>query len=516
MRATQFLPRTTRARLWALSSVALVGAAVGACSASLDFIECRQPSDCERFIGSGQLRCDNGACVPADCEKHSECGELGESFVCGLQGVCVDAERDGCALAVIPGGELGDDPVLMVGAIVDQGTPAGDAAAAAISLAVSDFNAGASLADGSQVALVICDNDGESVASRDAAEHLATKVGVPAIVGPLEEDAFAAVGEQVSVVPGNSIFTISPTAIAPLDFQDPNLLWRASPSAAFHAAAFKARIAELKPDSAVMLWRSDRYGISIYEGLTDEVGEQRVVNGIPQQANISFTDSAQAKEHFDALVKLLAKPDLIILVGGDEMGEVVKHIGASDLAGTKILISDRALPGLGAALTEAQDAKLTAGIEVIAPQRSSGNEGILAQRLSERSPGTLFNEEAILSYDAAMATLLAMRAVPQAQRVLGPPIAASVSRLISGEKVSFSDVDTFVAAAAAGLGGGASIDVVGFSGELAFNGGTKWREPCVDFIGWEFSEVEGLVAVPKRTLTFMCPEPVPVGTWSEP
>ena len=511
------LTRTLRhsaAGLAALGLLTLAGAAgLGACSASLDLRYCERDADCQRFSADGPLRCDvpSGVCMTATCDGHDECAALGDGFVCGLKSLCVDALVDGCEFAVLPGGKV-EDPTVVVGAIVDRGAPVGDATLAAMRLAIEDFNSKATLADGSRIALLACDGEGTSSGARSAAEHLA-KVGVPALLGPGEDDAFLTVGEKVSVITGNNIFTITPTAAAPIGFADPtSLLWRATPSTPFQGQAIQDRVSDLEPATAVLLFRNDLYGLTLFDGATVvDADNNWVLPGVPQQSNLSYTNAAEAIAAYDTLLGVIPAPEVLVVLGGDEVGPLLGHIAASGKVPPKILIADRGLAAVPPALVEAGSAALLASIEVIAPLRSHPENGpLFAARFAAKFPGLTVSDEVNLAYDAAMVTVAAMRAIPANKRILGPTIAASIARLTSGAAVSFNDFDglSFIPTIAAQLDMGSAVDLVGVSGELDLKGG----EPCSPMIAWAFSDLAAPVAKVAGSYEFTsCP--AITGSW---
>ncbi len=491
---------------------ALVASVSGACSASLDFSECSKDSDCDRFDGAEPLRCESNTCVAATCSDNSTCASLGDDQLCGLDELCVDAlEVDGCKWLVLPGGEI-NDSLTVIGAVYDASSAIGPLVRASFVLAVEDFNAGATLGNGNQVGLIGCDSGGDLDQAKDAATHLAENVGVPAILGPLEDDAFIHVAEKVSVKAGNLIFTMSPTAIAPSTFSDSNVVWRTIPGAAYHGQAIAQRIADAGYESAIMVFRGDNYGLGLYKALTVEVGGQQVIEGVSNQSHLSYSVDEDGSGQIETLLTGSPNPDVIVLLGGDEVGEQLKKIVALGVLPKRILISHAGLRGVQSAIIEVGDADFAGRIEMIAPLSAHPtNAPLLYERLQATS-NVVLGAEAPLAYDAAMTTLLAMRAIDGGTAITGPTIAPRMSKLTAGSPISFGEIEgyKFVKAAADALGLGNSIDVIGTSGDLSFV--PEFGQPCGPFVAWGFDDVAVPLPVLRSSFTVNCPDTT--GSWS--
>jgi len=493
-------------------SGALVASLSGACSASLDFSECSKDSDCDRFDGAEPLRCEDNVCVVAICSDNLTCANLGDDQLCGLDELCVDAlQVPGCKWLVLPGGEV-NNKLTVIGAVYDGSSAIGELVRAAFVLAVEDFNAGASLGNGNQVGLIGCDSGGDLDQAKDAAVHLAENVGVPAILGPLEDDAFIHVAQKVSVKAGNLIFTMTPTATAPISFSDSGILWRTIPGADYQGAAIAQRISDAGYESAVMVFRGDNYGLGLYQALTVEVEGQRVIEGVKSQSHLSYGVAEDGSGQIETLLSGSPNPDVIVLLGGDEVGEQLKKIVALEILPKRILISHAGLRGVQSALIEMGDADFAGRIEMIAPLSAHPtNAPLLYERLQATS-NVVLGAEAPLAYDAAMTTLLAMRAIDGATAITGPTIAQRMSRLTGGSPISFGDIEgyKFVKSAADALSLGNTIDVIGTSGDLAFE--PEFGQPCGPFVAWGFDDV--VVPLPELRSTFTVDCPEATGSWS--
>lgn len=516
MRAmTMISPRSRLARCLLVGGAALLGA----CSATLDFRQCQSDSDCKRFTEEGPLRCnlESAVCVTATCKGHDDCGELGADFVCGYDNLCVEAVDDACEFAVLPGDKI-EDPMVVIGGIVDASSASGKAAKAAMTMAVEDFNAKAAFANGGAAALMICDGEGTEAASKKVAEHLVTTVGVTTLLGPQEDDLFVAIAEKVSLAAGNNIFSMSPTAIAPLSIDDKSLVWRTTPSAWLHGHVLKSRITAIGANSAVVLFHNDRRSVALFEAVTDvDMNNNRLimVDGLTQQTNLSYVDGAGGSAAYDTLVGLVKSPDLLIIFGGEEVTEILAHVASQPTLPGRIIVSDQALAALPAALAGIGSQDFVDRLEVLSPVRADPTNGpLFAARFAAKNADLPYDDAVGLGYDATMVSLLAMRTVPKDKRFLGPTIAAGMVRLSSGVPVSFNDFETlaFVETADTELGKGASIDLTGVSGDLKFEDG----ELCAPFVALGFGEVANPAATVARTYSFSsCAAAKVGGAWDK-
>ncbi len=483
----------------------------GACAASLDFSECSEHEDCKRFGSDVLLRCENALCVEAVCKdkKNSSCDGLDGAHVCDLDGVCVDAlEISGCEFVVLPGDKITDD-LTLVGAIYDETSAVGKLAIEAFALAIDDFNGAAKLANGNQIGLIACDNGGDAGAAREAAAYLAESVGVPALLGPIVDDTFINVVKNVSVKTGNLIFTMTPTASASYSFSDSGVIWRTIPGVEYQGAALRARIVDAGYASALMVFRGDNYGLGIYNALTEEVDGTRVIPGVQTQSLLSYGVAGDGVSELEKLLAGNMSPDLVVLLGGDEVGAQIQLMASLGVTPKRILTSHAGLRGVQSAIIEIGDQDFTNHIEMIGPLSSHPeNVQVLYNRLLERNPNLVLGTEAPLAYDAAMTTVLAMAAIGATKKITGPTISQQMPRLISGVQISF-DESAFVQLAVDELALGNSIDLVGTSGDLAFV--QSLAQPCSPFVAWGFPDIAAPAPVANATFTFACPDMT--GSW---
>jgi ABC-type branched-subunit amino acid transport system substrate-binding protein len=503
-------------RIGVLAALAGCGAVAGACTAALDFTECRSDADCEKFFTADNkpMQCAEFQCVPRDkCEGNSQCAGLGEGFVCTVSGDCVEVVSDNCAAPVYPDGEPGDDVVLIGSIVAKSGADAalGEASEKAILQAVKDFNDAATLQDGkTRVALVACDSKGNVAQARQAARHLGEDLAVPVIIGPLDDDELLDVAENVSVANGVRAFTHSPTATADIDFPDMDLVWQTSVAAAFQGRAIGQLITldigagVLTDPTAVFLFSQDAYGYSMYYALASEKQDGKP-NRIPELAGQQLSSYTNAETGAAAIDKYIpgAPPDVLILLGGPEVADLLKHYATKGVPWpTRVYVGHRS----AAAVTGLGLAGLADSLRVVGPDLETAQFVEVRKRIDPEGPA-----EMALAYDATMATLLAMAAIPASSPIAGPTIAKNMARLSdpAGAEISFGEAPkVFVKAAADALKAGMNLELQGASGPLDYvDGGTN----CGDLAAFGLDDAGGALAVVAR-YTADCPETV--GNWA--
>ena len=497
-----------------LTLVGGVGAALGACSAVLDFTECREDADCGEFFTEDMkpMRCSNAQCVArTKCSSNSQCTGLGEGFICSLTGACAATASEQCAAPIYPGGEPTDE-VVFIGSIVDKSGPEkelGLAAEAAFVQALTDFEAGGgTLRNGKQVALIPCDSGGSTLNAEAAGKHLGNILNVPAILGPLDDDELIRVGKNVSIVNGVFAYTNSPTATAELGFVDQSLVWLTNTDSKIQGRSFGLHLAyEIARDSfgtpdpkATLLFAQDGYGYSMYYALATEPDGQ--INRIPEiggQAISSYRDVAGGKKALDSF----GETDILIIIGGAEVAELLAYYKASDKPWpTRVYIAQRSF----AAVTKLADTTLVPSLRAIGPDIETENLTAVRARIGDKAAPA----EVGLAYDAAMVTLLGMSVHAGSEPITGVAIREAMKKLNDpmGTKVSFGDAPgTFVKAAVAALADG-NVDLDGASGPLDYrDDGTM----CGNMVAHALS-ADGKKLVATDRFTTDCSGAV-TGTW---
>ena len=481
------------------SGVFAVGALAGACTATLDFTECREDSDCSQFFSDDNkpMHCESFQCVPGDgCASNSECAGLGEGYVCTVVKTCVQAASDHCAAPVYPDGMTSDDVVLIGSLVAKDGPDAavGEAVETAILQAVKDFNATTKLQSGKGVALVACDTKGTKDDAKEAATHLGEDLAVPAILGPLADVELAEVAQRVTLINGVRAFTHSPLAAAELKFPDSDLVWQTQVAARYQGAAIGNHLAYEKeqgtfPDSpaTVMLFNQvDNYGYAMYYAIATEKTDGEI-NRIPQAGSQKISSYKSAEDGIAKLSSYVApNTEALILVGGPEVAEILASYAQTGNPWPKRVYVG---PRSGAAIAAMGDANLSESLRLVGPDL--GGEVALAvqARVDAQAP------EVALAYDATMATLLAMSGIGSGSAVTGPSIVKNMARLndAMGTPISFGDdPKTFIKDAVDALVRGETLQITGASGQLEYqdDGSVCGELTAFSFDGSAFTAVD--------------------------
>jgi hypothetical protein len=500
-----------------LSLAGGIGLLAGACSAVLDFTECREDADCGEFFTDDNrpMRCADAQCVPrTKCTANSQCTGLGEGYICSLTGSCAATTSEHCSAPIYPNGKASED-VVFIGSIVDKTGPdatLGKAAEAAFIQALDDFDAGGGkLVSGKQVALIPCDSAGSVTNAEAAARHLGSSLNVPAILGPLDDDELARVGEKVSVVSGVLAYTNSPTATAELEFEDQNLIWMTNTPAVIQGRSFGVHLKYeidngIFPDDSprtTLLFAQDDYGYSMYHALATDMPEGDI-NRIPEVSSQSIS-SYRDLESGKAGIDKFGDAEILILFGGPEVADLLEYYkGLGKPWPLRVYVAQRSFPAIKALA----DDTLIPVLRAIGPDLETENLAKVRTRIGDtKSPA-----EAGLAYDAAMVTLLGMSVHKGNEPITGLAIRASMSRLNdpAGLAVSFGDAPaTFVKAAIGAITGGKAINVTGASGNLDYRtDGTV----CGDMVAFGLS-ADAKDLVPVDRFATDCPDQI-TGTWS--
>lgn len=506
---------TTRSVL--LSLAGGIGLLAGACSAVLDFTECRDDSDCADFFTDNKpMYCSESQCkTRSKCTSNSQCAGLGEEYICSLTGACAATTNEQCAAPIYPGGKASDE-VVFIGSIVDKtgaDKDLGLAAEAAFVQALDDFHAGGgALRDGKQVAIIPCDSGGSVTTAEAAAKHLGNNLNVPAILGPLADDEFTRVAEKVSVINGVLAYTNSPTAAIPLDFSDSSdLIWQTNVSVNIQGRAFGTHLKhEIDADAfgtptpkVTLLFILDDYGYAMYYALaTDKkAGEINRIPEVSSQVISSYRDLEDGKAKLDGF----GDTDVLIILGGAEVADLLKHYKDSgDPWPTRVYVAERSF----AAVAKLGDTTLVPNLRAIGPDLETANYAKVKARIGADAT----RAEAGLAYDAAMVTLLGMSAHNAKEPITGLAIRSAMSRLndTTSTPVSFGDDPSkFVKTAITEISAGKTIDVIGASGPLNYRtDGTV----CGDLVAFQLAD-DAKSLVPADRFTATCPEGL-TGAWA--
>lgn len=508
-----------------VSACAALGGVLGACSAALDFTECRSNEDCASFFDDNKpMHCVDSVCQVRDdgCTSHSQCAGLGPSFICTATNECASTESEQCGAPIWPGGEM-TDKVVLVGVMVPKDGPdreLGLAMEKAALAAVNEFNAAGELQSGKKIAPVVCDTKGNKSTAIAAARHLGDKLTVPVFIGPVDDTEFVAVADNVTFAPGVLAFSMGPMLTAKLAKHDSGkLLFSAMAGPAYQGMAIRRRIAaDFDADvmaTSIMLVSADVYGQGglytfVAPGSETEANEIKEVPGKQTMASYAGIDSAKKKldEH---LQKDVPEPTMLVLLGRAEVAEIIAYYLSLVDAGSrpmpqKIYVPHRAMPAIAAL----KEPALAGVVVAVAPELDTPLLSALRSRVGETSlPG-----EAMLAYDATMASLLAMATVDPKGAVVGPTVATGIASLVGGEEAPLVDFASgpkqFIPTALTALMEGQTINIKGFSGPLDFDAS---GEVCGTIAAYTL-DAEGSGWVKTAVYTPMCPN-AEAGTWAD-
>ncbi len=514
-------PLSSRTRAGLLALAGLGGLALGACSAVLDFTECREDVDCADFFTTDQkpMQCDNSQCVArARCTSNSQCTGLGDEYICNLSGSCAKTTSDQCAEPIYPGDEASDKVVFIGSIVARKGDDAalGAAAEKGFKAALDDFHVGGgtvNVGDEAQmVALVPCDSGGSVVQAAAAAKHLGTGLTVPAILGPLDDDELVKVAQDVSIANGVLAYTHSPTATTDIDFDDKSLVWLSNPLAQFQGRAFgehlqheiDADVFDTTDPAATLLFAQDEYGYSMYYALATQTqdGQPNRIPEINSQVVSSYGNLDTGKLRIDSF----GETDVLIILGGAEVAELLRHFKSTGKPWPRrVYVAQRSF----AAVKALGDATLIESLRAIGPDIETENFAALRKRLGDPAAPA----ETGLAYDAAMVTLLAMSSHTGSEPITGVSIRAAMGKLNdpAGTAVSFGDAPAiFVKAAVTALRAGKTLNLTGVSGALDYR---KDGSICGDMVAYGL-DATGKTFVPVERFAADCNQSPITGTWA--
>lgn len=507
-------------RVGLLAFAGLGAMAFGACSAVLDFTECREDIDCANFFDDDKpMQCVNQQCVARPrCTTNSQCAGLGDDYICNLSGSCAATSSEQCDSPIYPDGKASDDVIFMGSIVARSGDDAalGATAEKAFKAALDDFHAGGGAVkiggESKMVALVPCDSANSTISATAAAKHLGTGLTVPAILGPLDDDELVKVAKDVSVANGVLAYTHSPTATTNIDFDDKSLVWLTNTKAEFQGRSFGshlqheigAGVFDTMDPAATLLFAQDAYGYSMYYALATQKqdGQPNRIPEINSQVVSSYNNLDTGKLRIDSF----GDTDILIILGGAEVAELLRHFKTTGKPWPRrVYIAQRSF----AAVLALGDATLVDSLRAIGPDLETANLAALRKRIGDAKAPAEFG----LAYDAAMVTLLAMSSHTGTEPVTGVSIRAAMGRMSdpAGTAVSFGDAPaTFVKAATAALQAGKTINLSGVSGPLDYRSDGSI---CGDMMAFGLDPA-GKTFVPVEHFVAICDQSPFTGTWS--
>lgn len=449
------------------------------------------------------------------CTLTSECiARFGESYICGADGMCFDAlDEFGDCQRVYYSRTANVDNVVYVASLLPLvepfGTLIGRPLENAMQLAIDEVNGDGGLAGGRKIAWISCDSKGNPQISQRAATHLATRVGVPAIVGPLFSEPFIA---TVSNVTNNAdIFTIAPTATSPSisnQRQGKNLVWRTIASDTFQAHAFVQRVNDLGPGKVLMLYKDDKYGDDLQSLIRSELQPSyqdnlRVVK-LPNPIDLEDPSDDGIRTAYGGVIAGALNdgfvPDAVIIIGTNEGALaagayiVVATAGGIPLP-SRFLLSHGVVPAmeeLAIGLEAQQLGALIPLFEGISPSIFDPESEVYRDYRTAYSIAFNNTQPALAStttFDSLMTIAFSMATIPADEEITGPKIASGIARLVdkdAGTPLTFYESTSFVSSGVNALQSGDNLDIEGVSGNLDFDLDTG--DVYAPQIGWTLTQ----------------------------
>ncbi len=462
---------------------------------------------------------DSDTETPTGCAQNTDCST---DQRCGRDDTCVDLLSAECQSVQYPDEDDFDrNNVVFFGSIMPTGGSFANLVQPlenALQLAVEDFNNETTLQGDRRIAWVSCDSTAGTDAAVTSARHLVDNVGVPAIVGPVFSESTLAVAEEVTVDAGVFLLTPSATATTITDIDDNNLVWRTIAPDTYQANGFIDRMVDLRgePEESrleriLILAKNDVYGTGLLGAMQSELEAE--LPGVE-----IFASTYENPLSFDSQEDLLASYGAtiagafgelpgtfenrddhytdVILIGTSETqsllyaylsawGTLQVPPPAASPGMPRFTFSHGSVPDLQRFIDEIGVLPGTEPLEPLKPLITSSLRGVSPiifdtdnfNAFNIRYRIRFNNQDALtsssLAYDATLATLFAMSAVPESDEITGAAIAASFGDLMDpdGTAVSFSGSTLgFISEARNALAvEGGTVDLQGVSGELTWD-----------------------------------------------
>lgn len=488
---------------------------------------------------------------------------------CGPDSTCLSLLSAECQSVEYPDDDDFDrDNVVYIGSILPSGGAFEDLVQPlvnAIQLAVEDFNDNTTLQGDRQIAWVSCDSTAGVDAAVSAATHLSDNVGVPAIIGPAFSESVLAVATDVTVDRGVFIVTPTATATSITDLNDSDLVWRTIAPDTYQANGVIDRMAERRAEPVetrmerlLILAKDDAYGTGLLAGVQTEIEallpsgrvhiatyENPATFGSQEELLASYGATiggafgalpagpfVNREDHYTDIL-FMGTSETQALLYGYFSGWATLQVAPPDPSPAlpRFIFTHGSVPELERMVNELGPTPGTEGLVPLKPIINGNIEGV-SPIIFDEFNFTAFNiryrirfnnedalSSAALSYDATLATLFAMSAVPGDQEITGADIAAAYTNLMDpdGTEVSFSgSTFTFITEARNAMAvNGGSVDLQGVSGELTWDDAGDIRTGLVGWILTDNDKAPEIVD-PRLTATrtyVLDPAPSTEGTW---
>jgi ABC-type branched-subunit amino acid transport system substrate-binding protein len=458
-------------------------------------------ASCTQLLGLDEIKLESGDAGTADagdsgqgsCTTHAGCTELltaaagtGDAVIgiCRpLDHRCVPLLSEDCTVVT---GEYQNDNAVFLGSLFSTTGAQGATnlpRQQSATLAVEHINAvggvpNAGSASGTRpLVMVSCDEAANPIR---AAEHLATNLGVSAIVGPNTSQDVIAVTNAVTAAAGTLLLTPTGVASSIADLRDNNLTWAMVPSDVQRAPLMMLQISALEASikaerslNAVKLgvvYREDALGVGTRAALS-ELRLNGAAITAPENLNVNVSLDGydpQASDHQDLVEKYLKLRPQIIAMGGvaEAVTQIMLPLEAAWGTGPRpeyVVIDSMKVPELLQATQSNSDLRARIRGTGVTPSPESKSVGdAFFVNYDERYPGTISTLISGMgpSYDATYAIAYALAttrpAVPR-----GADIAQGLSKLGAQGSARISVTNTKILEAFQYLSTGESVTPIG-------------------------------------------------------
>lgn len=446
------------------------------------------------------------------CEDNSTCiAALGDTFICGQQGVCVNAiDEAGDCESIYYSRTSSKDNVVFIGSLLPLSEPFGSVLGRpleqSIQFAIDTINDDGGLAGGRKVAWVSCNSQGNAEVAQRAARHLSEVVGTPAIVGPLFSEAFIS---TVSNVTNNAdVFTITPTGTSPSirnQRQGKNLVWRNIASDEFQAFAISERVQSLGPSKVLVLYKDDKYGEDLQDLIFDDLktdfssDELKIVK-LPNPIDVADPTpegitTAYAMQIAQVVQKDVFEPQLVIIIGTNEgalaLSAYLATARSKEIASPPRFILSHgvvsAMADIGAQLETSGAAALIPLIEGVSPEIIDLQDAPYQEYVRKYSIAFNNDQPALAStttFDAIMTIAFSMATLDASEKITGQKVADGIQKLVdvpNGTPIEFFET-SFFSTGVTELQMGNTINMTGVSGALDYD--LTRGEVYTPVVGW--------------------------------
>ncbi len=513
-----------------LAAIAGIGLTTPSCSFIVDknSHQCESNADCvSAGLGTtctAEFICKSDTSV-GGCTKNADCTAADPQSICIKSSKTCQKVTSAECTTIYPGdADFSQDDPLIVGSIFPT---TGDYALLGkplengVKLALRDFDKNTNglppIGSGNtrQFILIGCDDQLDDTRAVAAADHLANKLKLPAIIGAAYSGTTIKLMSEIAKPAGTLMISPGATSDAITTLPDDGLLWRTAPPDSLQAKALKAYSVEVenRVRTKLGLQQGDKIRVAIVSnddtygiGLGNALQESLVFNGAPainqtteyKRFEYTFEDGSYATAANNVLTH---KPHIVFFIGFNEAASPIMTSIEKDWAEPtykpQYVFSDGAL---------VQELATAVGADPTLNQRISGtvpgtDKPLFGQFKTayatafpdlavEGDPGTF---GAAGAYDAAYLVAFAT-ATMSGKTESGKNLAEGLKRMSEGTAIKAGNgadiTKAFTTLNASAMG---TINFEGASGELNFDPATG--EAPSDYLIWCVSNISNNIKI---------------------